>query len=161
MVFIATLFQDPYFLRQLPHSIPQWPKSFLRPPQTSQALVKALDPPPQPDSKALLLKSCIIEQGEIVLVSDQRFHPSDWHSWYWLESCMLQEDKSDCQYHPNLEASDRNLMARCTGIIVAQVEGQAKDLGRTQYSNFAKGIYKKINIFYIFLLLLLIINLFI
>lgn len=70
MVFIATLFQDPYFLRQLPHSIPQWPKSFLRPPQTSQALVKALDPSPQPDSKALLLKSCIIEQGEIVLVSD-------------------------------------------------------------------------------------------
>lgn len=27
MVFISALFQDPYFLKQLPHSIPQGPKS--------------------------------------------------------------------------------------------------------------------------------------
>lgn len=70
MVFISALFQDPYFLKQLPHSIPQWPKSSPRPPQTSQALVRALEPPPQPDYKALLLKTCIIEHEEIVLEPD-------------------------------------------------------------------------------------------
>lgn len=70
MVFISALFQDPYFLKQLPHSIPQWPKSSPRPPQTSQALVSALDLPPQTDYKALLLKTCIIEHEETVLEPD-------------------------------------------------------------------------------------------
>ena len=95
-------------------------------PQTSLAIAKAIGYSPQPDGRALLLKTLItsnIECGEIELVPTRSFSPIDQCPWCCKVVWILLEEMSNQHYRPatTLKTSSNNIPVRHSGITVFHI----------------------------------------